>query len=143
MRIFKIFGSAFFVAILVVAIWQVRASNPDIMSIKLGELEITADIADNPAEQARGLMYKKSMPKEKGMIFIYKNPQKVSFWMKNTYIPLDIIFVGEDKIIKRISQGKPMDETYIPSGEVIKYVIEVNQGIANLVGLEVGQKIDL
>lgn len=92
---------------------------------------------------AYGLMYKKKMPSDEGMIFIFQTLHKPSFWMKNTYIPLDIIFIKDNGIISQISHGKPHDSTEIKSKVDVRFVLEVNVGQAKARGLQVGDRLML
>jgi uncharacterized protein len=97
--------------------------------------------AATPAEQERGLMFRRSLRPNEGMIFPYNPPQRVSFWMKNTLIPLDMIFVRPDYTIARIATAKPLDETGVPSGEPIVMVIEIAGGRAAELGIRPGDSV--
>ncbi len=102
------------------------------------------EIADEARERNRGLMYRESLCWECGVLFIFENPIKANFWMKNTYIPLDIIFVKDDGIIDKIhTQTKTNQtmETYGANSEIL-YVLEFNSGYAKEKGLKEGQIID-
>jgi len=90
---------------------------------------ISIEIADNDAARTQGLMYRNSMPDSCGMLFIFESMQPLSFWMKNTQFPLDIIFVNREyKIVSIASHTVPFSETSIPSGKDAMYVVEVNAG---------------
>ena len=86
-------------------------------------------------------MFVKSLAGDKGMIFPYDPPQSVAFWMENTLIPLDIIFIRANGTIARITTGKPLDETQLPSGEPIAAVLEIRGGRAHELGIRVGDKV--
>jgi len=89
------------------------------------------------------LMYRRSMADSCGMLFIFKDEEAQSFWMKNTYIPLDIIYVGANKEIVSIAADcPPLSEASIPSEGKAKYVVEINGGNAAKLGLKKGDKID-
>lgn len=78
-------------------------------------LVFSVEIADTPETRARGLMFRRSLPEQGGMLFIYEHPQSVSFWMRNTLIPLDLIFIDETGAVRHIHpQARPLDETPIP-----------------------------
>ena len=83
-------------------------------------------------------MFVRSLPGDRGMIFPYDPPQDVSFWMKNTLIPLDIIFIRGDGRIARIANARPLDETPLPSGEPIAVVLEIRGGRAAELGIKEG-----
>ena len=113
---------------------------------KEGELEflrikekLTIEIADNDKETEQGLMFRRSMPDSCGMLFIMPNNEPQSFWMKNTFIPLDIMFLDEQKKIVTIQANRiPFSEEAIPSYENAKYVLEVNAGYCKRKGIEKG-----
>jgi len=83
-------------------------------------------------------MFRKSLAGDRGMIFPYDPPQDVSFWMKNTLIPLDIIFIRSDGTIVRITHAKALDETALPSGEPVAAVLEIRAGRAAELGIREG-----
>ena len=79
------------------------------------EQRVTVEIADDAAERAQGLMYRKSLPSDHGMLFVYQSPQPTSFWMKNTLIPLDILFFDARGVLRHVhSQARPLDLTSLP-----------------------------
>lgn len=104
-----------------------------------GQARFTVELADDASERARGLMFVSSMPRSAGMLFVYPRPQAVAFWMRNTLIPLDIIFMDETGTVQRVhSNAVPGDETPIPGGSAIRFVLEVNGGLAKQLGLVPG-----
>ena len=112
--------------------------------LKGGEITRTIDIeiADNPYERETGLMYRKSLGQEQGMLFIYQNEAPRSFYMKNTYIPLDLIFYNRDSAVVSIHENAvPLSETSIPSNFPAQYILEVNAGKADEWNIEIGDKI--
>ncbi|NOR62552.1 MAG: DUF192 domain-containing protein [Rhodobacteraceae bacterium] len=103
------------------------------------QAEFSIELAIKPEEQAQGLMFRESMPQFNGMLFINERPRQVSFWMKNTLISLDILFIDATGVVKTIKHSAtPLDTTAIPGGDDIQYVLEINGGIANLLGLSAG-----
>jgi uncharacterized membrane protein (UPF0127 family) len=101
------------------------------------------ELATTPAEREQGLMFRKSMPSNAGMLFLYPSEQQVAFWMKNTLIPLDMLFLKADGSIARIAHDAvPLDETPIPSNAEVKAVLEVNGGTAAALGIKEGDKVD-
>jgi uncharacterized membrane protein (UPF0127 family) len=105
--------------------------------------QIDIEIADNSYERQTGLMYRESMEDDQGMLFIYDNEAPRAFYMKNTYIPLDIIYFASDSTAVSFQKNaQPQDETSLPSGEPAQFVLELNAGLADDWNIEVGDKID-
>lgn len=103
---------------------------------------IQIEIADNDFEHQTGLMYRKHMELDKGMLFIFDEIKVRSFYMKNTYIPLDIIYIDtESKIINIVKNAVPMEDTSLFSDAPTKYVLEINAGSSNKWGIKKGDKI--
>ncbi len=90
--------------------------------------ELLIEIASTPKARAKGLMFRKHLAWNKGMLFVYTRPKILHFWMKNTYIDLDIGFFDENKILKVIKSMKKLDENIISSGIPAMYALEVNRG---------------
>jgi len=86
-------------------------------------------------------MFRKSLGGNEGMIFPYDPPQEASFWMKNTLIPLDIIYIRRNGTIARITRAEPMDLTPLPSGEPISAVLEIRGGRAAELGIKEGDSV--
>jgi uncharacterized membrane protein (UPF0127 family) len=101
----------------------------------------TVEVAASPDEQERGLMFRKSVAPDRGMIFPYNPPQQAAFWMKNTLIPLDIIFIGADGRIARITNAKALDLTPLPSGVPVSGVLEIAAGRAAQLGIHEGDLV--
>ncbi len=103
------------------------------------------ELAITPQEQAQGLMFRESLDSDKGMLFIFENGEESSFWMKNTLIALDIIWINNDKEVVFISKNtQPCNSdtcSIINSGVKTRYVLELNGGITDKIGLEVGDKV--
>ena len=111
---------------------------PLIIHSKNGNHHFTVEVAATLDQQERGLMFRKSIAGDRGMIFPYDPPQEVSFWMKNTLIPLDIVFIRSDGTIVRITHAKALDETALPAGEPIAAVLEIKAGRAAELGIQEG-----
>ena len=107
-----------------------------------GVHRFTVQVAATEEQQERGLMFYRSLGPDQGMIFPYNPPQEVSFWMENTLIPLDIIFIRPDGTIARITNAKPLDRTPLPSGATIGAVLEIRGGRAAELGIREGDKVD-
>ncbi|GAB2765211.1 hypothetical protein GCM10027275_03140 [Rhabdobacter roseus] len=105
-------------------------------------LTIDVEIAENEAERAKGLMYRPYLPDSVGMLFVFERADPHSFWMKNTAMPLDIIYVGADKKIISIQKNTtPYSEQSLPSFGDAQYVVEVNAGFTDRQGIKVGDSI--
>ena len=97
--------------------------------------------ASTDEEKSRGLMFKKKLSNSNGMIFFYKKPKIVNFWMKNTFIPLEIIFINSEKRIISIKNGVPFSKTNISSDFPVIAVIEVPKNCSKKIGIKVGDKL--
>ena len=109
-----------------------------------GPVSFKAEIADDDAERERGLMCRVEMADDRGMIFDFQPPRSEQFWMKNTVLPLDMLFVGSNgRIVEIVKQAKPFDETAVPThGPVLaRAVIEINGGLADKLGLKAGDQV--
>ena len=130
-----------------------KVKSPEIHFVKEGNLKITdslgqpkavfdIEVADDDYQRETGLMYRNSMQDNQAMLFVFDNEQPRYFYMKNTYIPLDIIFVSKDSIIVSIAKdAKVMDETTLPSHFPAQYVLEVKAGVTGLKNINPGDKL--
>src|SRR5258705_321697 len=98
------------------------------------------EVARTPQEQQAGLLFRTSLAGTRGMIFPYDPPQDVAFWMKNTLIPLDMVFIRADGTIARITTAKALDETPVPGGEPVAAVAQMRGGRAFEVNIIAGQQ---
>lgn len=104
-----------------------------------GDHAFHVEVVDTPEGRAKGLMFVQELAKDAGMLFDFKEERPVSFWMQNTYIPLDMVFVGSDGVVKTVhANARPMDTTSIPSGAPVQYVLEIPGGVAASIGLKAG-----
>jgi uncharacterized membrane protein (UPF0127 family) len=107
-----------------------------------GLARFSVELADTPETRSRGLMFRESMARSAGMLFIYDAPQRATFWMRNTLIPLDMIFVDAQGTVRHIHHDAiPGDETTIDGGSGILTVLEINGGLARDLGLTVGSQL--
>lgn len=105
-------------------------------------VKYNVELAVTPAQHAQGLMYRQSMPQDGGMLFLFPKLQVAQFWMKNTYIPLDMLFVlGNGRIAKIAAQRRPEDTAITSSGVPVAAVIELNGGEASRQGIKAGDKV--
>jgi uncharacterized membrane protein (UPF0127 family) len=107
-----------------------------------GEHDFRVEIADTPKARARGLMLRKSMPENHGMLFDFGAERPVSMWMKNTYIPLDMVFIGRDgRVVGVAADTEPLSERIITSPEPAYAVLELNAGAARRISLAPGDRV--
>ena len=107
-----------------------------------GERKIDIEVARSGDEQARGLMFRTSLPDTSGMLFPYAPPRELTMWMKNTYIPLDMVFIRPDGVIHRIEvRTEPLSEAVISSGGPMAAVLELAGGAAERLGLKPGDRV--
>jgi len=107
-----------------------------------GRAEISVELADTPDKRSQGLMFRQTMPRFAGMLFIYEHTQRATFWMKNTPLPLDMLFADETGTITRIAkQTEPQSLDQIDGGRGVLAVLEVNGGLADMLGVTVGDQM--
>ncbi len=107
-----------------------------------GQARFTVEVADDAAERGQGLMNRESLPSGAGMLFVYERPQRAVFWMRNTLIPLDMIFADDTGTVTHVHENAiPLDETGIDGGEGVKYVLEINGGFAGRFGIAPGTEL--
>lgn len=105
-------------------------------------VQIFVDIAENEYQQSKGLMFQESFPDNQGMLFTYETEMQRFFWMKNTPVPLDIIYInGALKVVKIHKNTQPYSESIYASEEVAQFVVEVNAGFCDRYGIELGHSI--
>jgi uncharacterized membrane protein (UPF0127 family) len=107
-----------------------------------GRARFQVEIAATPAEQKRGLMFRPSLAPDRGMLFTYAKPQPAAFWMKNTLIPLDILYIAPNgRVLSIARNARPHDETPIASGGMVLGVLEIAGGRAAQLGILPGDKV--
>lgn len=105
--------------------------------------DFIVELAATPEERARGLMFRRSMPEDAGMIFDYGREARVAMWMKNTFIPLDMLFIDGDGVIRHIRENAvPHDETPISSVVPVRAVLELNGGTVARLGIGVNDRVE-
>jgi len=107
-----------------------------------GNHNFNIEVAITDQERALGLMFRRSLPDNAGMLFIYDPPQPAAMWMKNTFIPLDMVFISADGKVHRVeSNTEPFSTTIIPSDGDVVGVLELNAGEADKIGLKRGDQV--
>lgn len=118
--------------------------SPDTAALRgpWGQALFQVEVADTEATRAQGLMHRTEMPRMSGMLFLYDSPRKMTFWMRNTLIPLDLLFIAPNGEILAIHpQAIPLDETHIPGPKESIAVLEINGGMAESLGIKAGSEI--
>ncbi|MEC9022795.1 MAG: DUF192 domain-containing protein [Pseudomonadota bacterium] len=106
------------------------------------EIKFNVEVARTPRQQKVGLMFRRSLPVDQGMLFIYPYKSIVKMWMKNTHIPLDMVFINSKGIVKKIVESTvPFSLSVISSGEGVRAVLELNGGTSNRIGLKRGDQV--
>ena len=103
-----------------------------------GPRRFSVEIADEPPERSAGLMFRTDLPADHGMLFVLDRPGPAGFWMRNTPLPLDLLFVGEDGRVTAILKGEPNSDVIISPGRPARFVLELNRGAAARNGVEEG-----
>ncbi len=108
-----------------------------------GKHAFQVEVAKTDEQRARGLMFRKFMPQDRGMLFDFKTEQPIMMWMRNTYIPLDMVFISRDgRVINVAENTEPLSERTIASAAPAFAVLELNAGVARKIGLKSGNRID-
>ena len=106
-----------------------------------GERAFTIEIADEDAERSAGLMFRTEMADDHGMLFVFDQSRRVAFWMKNTPMPLDLVFVRDDGTVAAIMQGEPQSTAAISPEETVRFVLELKAGTAHKAGIGDGDLV--
>ncbi len=108
--------------------------------LEVGGHRLKVEVASTAAEHSRGLMYRRELEADHGMLFIYDRPDRLSFWMKNTFVPLTVAFLDEDGTIVQMDDMHPQTTQSHRSKTAVRYALEVNQGWFRERGIDVGTK---
>lgn len=119
------------------------APQMDLQRVKLsaGLYQIDTQVAATPEQRQIGLMFRKEMPQQEGMIFVFEQPSQQCFWMKNTLLPLTAAFVGDDGTIVNLEDMKPLSLDSHCSVKPVRYVLEMNKGWFEKKGIKAGSKL--
>ena len=120
-----------------------RAAADDLSIVTAsGPHRFTVDVMRTRDELERGLMFRRELPADRGMLFDFGAPQRVNMWMKNTYLPLDMVFIAPDgRVVSVKRNAEPLSEDIIPSGGDVLGVLEVNAGTAARIGVKPGDRV--
>jgi uncharacterized membrane protein (UPF0127 family) len=119
------------------------ATDPDRLVVRTakGERAFTIEVAGTPEQRGRGLMYREAMADDHGMLFVFEDERQVGFWMKNTPMPLDLLFIATDGTLKAVLPGEPFSEAVISPGVPVRFVLELKAGTAASAGIAPGDKV--
>ncbi|MBU1173864.1 MAG: DUF192 domain-containing protein [Alphaproteobacteria bacterium] len=107
-----------------------------------GDFAFSVELADTPAEQAKGLMFREALAEDAGMLFDFHEERQASFWMQNTLVPLDMLFIAADGTIRNIHlNARPLDPTSIPSEGPVRFVLEISGGRSKEIGARAGDRV--
>lgn len=113
----------------------------DTLDLVVGGHGVRAELADEPGERAKGLMYRKALGTDAGMLFVYPMTQERSFWMENTQIPLSIAYITEGGQVATLKDMTPFDRTSVPSDVPVLYALEMTQGWFQAHEVQVGATV--
>lgn len=134
-------AKAFAVLLLVLNVVSCRAEGLKTKELAVGDAGLTVEIADTPEARKTGLMNRKSLDYGKGMLFVFDREQKLSFWMKDTSIPLSIAYISKSGVIREIHPLEPFSQSPVYSRHSVLYALEVNRGWFREQGVKVGDRI--
>ena len=132
----------FVVAVLITACVS-KAQNQSLVQVKIGDKQLQLELADTYEERAKGLQHRQQLCADCGMLFQFEQPVQVGFWMKDTYIPLDIAYLNAQGKILFIGQMRPLSEKSLQSPENTSYAWEMNQGWFKANQIKVGDTLQI
>ena len=107
-----------------------------------GQFEFLVEMAVSPAQRSQGLMFRESLAEDRGMLFDFGKPQRAMMWMRNTYVPLDMLFIDEDGQITQIAGNtQPLSDAVIASREPVRAVLELRGGVSAKLGIKPGDRV--
>ena len=107
-----------------------------------GQFEFVVEMAVSPAQRSQGLMFRESLAEDRGMLFDFGRPQRAAMWMRNTYVPLDMLFIDEDGQITQIAANtQPLSDAVIASREPVRAVLELRGGVSAKLGIKAGDRV--
>lgn len=134
--------------VLTLLVWAMplhaETCQPEMLDLRgpWGQARFMVEVADTDASRAQGLMYRASLAASQGMLFVYPEPGAPAFWMKNTLIPLDMLFITPAGIVQHVhAMARPHDLTPISGGDNVQLVLEIRGGMAAMMGIEAGSEL--
>ena len=107
-----------------------------------GPFEFLVEMAVSPAQRSQGLMFRESLEEDRGMLFDFGRPQRATMWMRNTYVPLDMLFIDEDGQITQIAANtQPLSDAVIASRAPVRAVLELRGGVSAKLGIRPGDRV--
>lgn len=134
-----------FCAVLVGMLPLAACSSDDrlVIHTATGDYGFTVEVVDTPEARAKGLMFRQSLAKDAGMLFDFRQEQQTAFWMQNTFIPLDMVFIAANGEVKTVhANAIPHDTTSIPSQVPVQFVLEIPGGRSAEIGLKPGDRVE-
>lgn len=122
---------------------EVPKSVEDRFALKVGARTVQVQVAITPAESAQGLMFRREMGADEGMIFLANWPHRMSFWMRNTYLPLDIGYFDAEGVLREVYPMYPHDERRVVARGRVQFALEMHQGWYSRAGVKIGDQLDL
>ncbi len=138
------FGLKLVVLLLVlVPVAACSGENTAVLHTDDGTYSFDVEVADTDEERQKGLMFRQELADEEGMLFDFHEERQVAFWMRNTFIPLDMIFIAADGTVRNVhANARPQDPTSIPSDGPVRFVLEIPGGRAAEIGLDAGDTLE-
>ena len=132
-------------AVLLFLLWLATAAGalqmPEV-TLSIGEHKLMAEVASTDANRTQGLMHRRILPEDRGMLFVFPNVARHAMWMMNTYIPLSVAFLDEQGVIINIEDMKPQTQDTHPAARPAKYALEMNLGWFKKRGIKPGAKLE-
>ncbi len=133
----------FFILLLFFSIFFSCSEKSEVITLSIKGHKFFVEVAKTPKQRERGLMYRKHLESDRGMLFVFDRDERLTFWMKNTYVPLSIAFLSEDGKILQIEDMKPLSEKIIESQRYARYALELPRGSFKRIGAKVGDYVKL
>jgi hypothetical protein len=119
------------------------ATEPLTISTRQGAFRFRVEIADEEAERQQGLMFRRTLASDHGMLFVFGETREIAMWMKDTPLSLDMVFVRADGTVASIAERtQPFSEAIVASGEPVAFVLELRAGVSRLIGLKPGDRLE-